>query len=145
MARIIDATADLFARIPHALIGLMGRLSMAWLFWSDGRARVGGSWNILDPRPGTMAMFRGGYDISYVPAGLAATAVQAAEHLLPVLLALGLASRFAALGLVVLIIVFEVFVHPGPYAIHGDWGAVLLMIIKYGPGSISLDEALGRR
>jgi putative oxidoreductase len=135
----------LFARIPHALIGLLGRVSLAWIFWATGRARMGGSWNLLEPRGASVAMFRGGYDIRYVPYEFAAIAVQLAEFLLPVLLALGLASRFAALGLLVLVIVFELFVQPGPYATHGVWAAVLLMIIKYGPGSISLDEVLGRR
>lgn len=145
MARIIDATANLFERIPYALIGLMGRLSLAWLFWTAGRARVGNSWNILEPRYDTMAMFRGAYDIRYIPYEFAAIATQLAEFLLPILLALGIASRFAALGLLILISVFEIFVHPGPYAVHGAWAALLLMIIKFGPGSLSLDEALGRR
>ncbi|WP_421693765.1 DoxX family protein [Aestuariivirga sp.] len=145
MARLIDATSGLFERIPYAVIGLLGRLSLAWLFWSDGRARMDGSWNVLQPRYETMAMFRGGYDIRYVPYEFAAIAVQVAELALPVLLALGIASRFAALGLLVLVIVFEIFVHPGPYAIHGVWAALLLVIIKFGPGSLSLDEVLGRR
>lgn len=145
MASIVSRTTELLSRIPYALIGLMGRLSIAWLFWADGRARVGHSWNILEPRAATMAMFRGGYDIRHVPYEFAAIAVQVAETVLPVLLALGLATRFAALGLLVLIIVFEVFVHPGPYAIHGAWAALLLVLIKFGPGSLSLDEALGRR
>lgn len=145
MARILDATTGLFERIPYAVIGLLGRLSIAWLFWSDGRARVNGSWNILEPRYETMAMFRGAYDIRYIPYEFAAIAVQVAEFALPVLLAIGIASRFAALGLLILIIVFEIFVHPGPYAIHGVWAAMLLALVKFGPGSISLDEVLGRR
>lgn len=142
---LVNRTTALFASIPYALIGFMGRLSIAWLFWSDGRARVGNGWDLWVPRPGTMGMFRTGYDLSFVPFGAAAIAVQVAEFVLPLLLAVGLATRFAALGLLVLIIVFEVFVHPGPYAIHGAWAALLLMIIKFGPGSLSLDETLGRR
>ncbi len=145
MAGVVGKTTELFSRIPYAVIGLLGRLSLAWLFWADGRARVGHAWNILEPRAATMAMFRGGYDIRYVPYEAAAIAVQVAETVLPVLLAVGLATRFAALGLLVLIVVFEVFVHPGPYAIHGAWAALLLMLIKFGPGSLSVDESLGRR
>ena len=145
MFRIFDATADLLARIPHSVIGLLGRLSLGWIFWTTGRARVDGSWNILEPHGATMAMFRGGYDVPYVPAAAAAIAVQLAEFVLPVLLALGLASRLAALGLLVLIIVLELFVHWGPYAVHGVWATVLLVIIKYGPGTFSLDHLMGRR
>ena len=142
---LVNRTTALFASIPYALIGFMGRLSVAWLFWADGRARVGYGWDVWVPRPATMDMFRTGYDLRFVPFELAAVAVQVAELVLPLLLAVGLATRFAALGLLVLIIVFEVFVHPGPYAIHGAWAALLLMIIKFGPGSLSLDETLGRR
>ena len=50
-----------------------------------------------------------------------------------------------AWGLLALVVVFELFVHPGPYALHAMWAALLLLIIKAGPGSISLDHALGRR
>lgn len=145
MAGLAHKTAELLSRVPYALIGLMGRVSVAWLFWTDGRARVGHGWNVWEPRAGTMAMFRGGYDIRYIPYEMAAIAVQLAELALPLLLAVGLASRVAALGLLMLIIVFEVFVHPGPYAIHATWAALLLMVIKFGPGSLSLDEIMGRR
>ena len=142
---LVNRTTALFARIPYALIGFMGRLSVAWLIWSDGRARIGYGWDVWVPRAATMDMLRGGYDLKFVPFELAAVAVQLTEFVLPLLLAVGLATRFAALGLLVLIIVFEIFVHLGPYGLHGAWAALLLMIIKFGPGSLSLDEILGRR
>jgi putative oxidoreductase len=135
----------LFDRIPYSFIALLARISVAWQFWLDGRARVSGGWNILEPRSSTMTMYLTGYNIRWIPYEYAAIATQLAEFALPILLAVGLASRFAALGLLVLIIVFEIFVHPGPYAIHGTWAALLLLIIKAGPGSISLDSAMGRR
>jgi putative oxidoreductase len=100
---------------------------------------------VWEPRSATMTLYLGGLNIRWIPYEAAAIATQLAEFALPVLLAVGLASRFAALGLLVLVIVFEVFVHPGPYAIHGMWAALLLLIIKAGPGSVSLDSALGRR
>lgn len=135
----------LFDRIPYSLIALVGRVSVAWQFWVAGRARVSDGWNILEPRSATMTMYLGGWNIRWIPYEYAAIATQVAEFALPVLLALGLASRFAALGLLVLLVVFEVYVHPGPYAIHGTWAALLLLIIKAGPGSVSLDHAMGRR
>lgn len=134
----------LFERIPYSFIALLARLSVAWQFWVAGRARLE-DWNILEPHSSTMTMYLGGYNLRWVPYEAAASATQVAEFVLPILLALGLASRFAALGLLVLVIVFEIFVHPGPYALHGMWAALLLLIIKAGPGSLSLDHALGRR
>ena len=145
MLRLFDPLLRLFERIPYSFVALLARLSLAWQFWVAGRARVDGNWNILEPRSATMTMYLGGYNIRWIPYEAAAIATQLAEFALPMLLAVGLASRFAALGLLVLIIVFEVFVHPGPYALHGAWAALLLLIIKAGPGSFSLDGALGRR
>ena len=143
--RLFDPVIRLFERVPYSLIALMARLSVAWPFWEAGRARVDGSFNILEPRSATMTMFLGGFNIRWIPYEAAATATQVAEFALPILLAVGLASRFAALGLLVLLAVFEIFVHPGPYALHGSWAALLLLIIKAGPGRVSLDSVLGRR
>ena len=145
MLRLFDPLIRLFERIPYSFIALLARLSVAWPLWEAGRVRVSGGWDVVTPRSSTMTMYLGGYNIRWIPYEAAAIATQLAEFALPILLAVGLASRFAALGLLVLIIVFEVFVHPGPYALHGAWAALLLLIIKAGPGSFSLDGALGRR
>ena len=126
MLRLFDPLIRLFERIPYSFIALLARLSVAWPLWEAGRVRVSGGWDVVTPRSSTMTMYLGGYNIRWM-------------------LAVRLASRFAALGLLVLIIVFEVFVHPGPYALHGAWAALLLLVIKAGPGSFSLDGALGRR
>ena len=145
MLRLFDPLIRLFERIPYSFIALLARLSVAWPLWEAGRVRVSGGWDVVTPRSSTMTMYLGGSHIRWIPYGAAAVAAQLAEFALPILLAVGLASRFAALGLLVLIIVFEVFVHPGPYALHGAWAALLLLVIKAGPGSFSLDGALGRR
>ena len=145
MLRLLDPLIRLFERIPYSFIALLARLSVAWPLWEAGRVRVSGGWDVVTPHYSTMTMYLGGYNIRWIPYEAAAIATQLAEFALPILLAVGLASRFAALGLLVLIIVFEVFVHPGPYALHGAWAALLLLVIKAGPGSFSLDGALGRR
>ena len=142
---MIASLIRLFERIPYSFIALLARLSVAWQVWMAGRARVDDGWDVWVPRSSTMTMYLGGVNLRWIPYEAAAIATQVAEFALPILLALGLASRFAALGLLVLVVVFEIFVHPGPYAIHGMWAALLLLIIKAGPGSVSLDSAMGRR
>ena len=142
---LFDPIIRLLERIPYSFIALLARLSVAWPIWEAGRARVSGSWNIIEPRSATMTMYLGGWSIRWIPYEAAAIATQLAEFALPILLAVGLASRFAALGLLVLLIVFEFFVHAGPYALHGAWAALLLLIIKAGPGRFSLEYMLGRR
>jgi putative oxidoreductase len=144
MTRLIDWLIGLLARIPHSLIGLVGRLSIGLVFWNSGRSKVDG-WNIFHVNSKTLFLFREEYKVPYAPPELAALAAQVSEHLLPLLLFVGLATRFSALGLLIMTLVIQLFVYPGAYVLHGTWAAVLLMLIKYGPGSLSLDYLIYRR
>lgn len=134
----------LFTRIPHALLGLLGRLAIALVFWNSGRAKVSG-WNIFDVSDATLFLFREEYKLPVIPPELAALAAQVAEHVLPVLLVLGLLTRLSAAGLLVMTLVIQVFVYPNAYVAHAGWAAILLMLMKYGPGEISLDHLFRRR
>jgi putative oxidoreductase len=68
-----------------------------------------------------------------------------AEHLFPVLILVGLATRLSAAALLVMTLTIQVFVYPGAYPTHGVWAAVLLYLMKQGAGPISLDHLIGRR
>jgi hypothetical protein len=67
------------------------------------------------------------------------------EHALPLLLLLGLGTRFAALGLLVMTAVIQLLVYPAAYPTHGAWAAVLLWLMVRGPGVVSLDHLLAAR
>ena len=69
----------------------------------------------------------------------------AAGKFITILLVLGLASRFAALGLLAMTAVIQVFVYPGAWPTHGVWAACLLLVAARGPGPWSLDHVLARR
>ncbi len=144
MRRMIYSLIRLFESVPHWLLALLGRVSVALVFWNSGRTKVDG-WNIFHVNDKTLFLFREEYKVPYLPSELAALMAQVAEHVLPALLIAGLASRFSALGLLAMTLVIQIFVYPGAYVTHGLWAAVLLMIIKYGPGQISLDHMLARR
>ena len=68
-----------------------------------------------------------------------------AEHLFPLLILVGLATRFSALALLGMTLVIQLFVYPGAYATHGTWAAVLLYLMAQGPGKLSLDHWLASR
>ena len=132
------------ARTPHSLIGLIGRLAIGLVFWNSGRTKVQ-DWNIFHVNDSTLFLFKEEYKLPVVPPELAALGAQVAEHAFPILLILGLATRFSALALLVMTLVIQIFVYPNAYVVHGTWAAILLMLIKYGPGQISADNFISRR
>ncbi|MDV7393651.1 DoxX family protein, partial [Arthrospira platensis SPKY1] len=93
----------------------------------------------------TVLLFQYEYQLPLLPPTLAAVLATVAEHVFPVLILLGLATRFSALALLVMTLVIQVFVYPNAYPTHGVWAAVLLYLIAKGPGVISLDHWIARR
>jgi putative oxidoreductase len=67
----------------------------------------------------------------------------AAEILLPILLVLGLATRLAAFGLLIMTLVVELTV-PDGWPIHVTWAAMALGVMAWGPGRISLDHWIAK-
>jgi putative oxidoreductase len=65
------------------------------------------------------------------------------EIIFPLLLVLGLGTRFAALGLLFMTGVVELTV-PDGWPIHITWAAMALAIMAWGPGRLSIDYALCR-
>ncbi len=151
----IRRAVALMSRLPHAPIALLGRFSLAAVFWSSGQTKVEGlAIDLIDgtvelgvPRlsPTAIELFRDEYRLPLLSPDLAAVMAASAEHLLPVLLLVGLGTRFAALGLLAMTAVIQLLVYPGAYATHGVWAAVLLWLVARGPGVVSVDHWLARR
>ena len=68
----------------------------------------------------------------------------AAEHVLPILLILGLFTRLGAVGILAMTLVIQIFVYPSAYALHASWAAMALLLMKQGAGRVSLDNLLTR-
>ncbi|WP_419735815.1 DoxX family protein [Pseudomonas sp. COR18] len=124
------------------LLLLLARLGIASVFWLSGRTKVEG---LLTIRPGTYSLFRDEYALPLLPPELAAHLATYAEHLFPLLLVLGLATRFSALALLGMTLVIEIFVYPDAWPTHLTWAALLLLLIGRGAGSWALDRRLGWR
>lgn len=128
-----------FETIPDAPVALMLRVFPALVFWQSGRTKVEG----LSIKESTWFLFEHEYALPFIPHELAAVGATVAEHLLPVLLVLGLATRLSAVGLLGMTAVIQVFVYPDAWMTHGLWAAPLLAVVARGPGRWSLDHALG--
>jgi putative oxidoreductase len=123
--------------LPPALQLLLARAGIAAVFFLSGRTKVQG-W--LTIKPSTYELFRSEYQLPLIPAELAAPLTTYAEHLLPLLLVLGLCTRHAALALLGMTAVIEIFVYPNAWPTHLLWAAVLLPLIAHGGGKWSLDR-----
>lgn len=131
----------LLARIPDGVMVLLARVGMAGLFWRSGQTKVDG-WQVTDS---TVGLFADEYKVPVLPPEVAAWLAAGAEHLFPVLLIVGLATRISALGLIVMTLVIQVFVYPASWPDHLTWLAALLLIAVKGPGPLSVDALIGRR
>lgn len=127
------------SRAPLDLTALMLRVFPALVFWQSGRTKVEG-WAITDS---TWFLFEHEYALPLIPPHLAAVMATVAEHVLPVLMILGLMTRLSALGLLGMTAVIQIFVYPSAWATHGLWAAALLGIVTLGPGRVSLDRVIG--
>lgn len=142
------------SRIPHTVIALIGRIAIAGTFWRSGQTKVQGfaidiaegRFQLGIPRfaDSTVELFRDEYKLPVIPPEVAALLATVAEHVFPILLLIGLATRFSALALLIMTLVIQIFVYPGAWPIHATWAAVLLYLLARGGGAISLDAAIGR-
>lgn len=147
--------AGLFGRIPDSFIAAVGRFSIAAVFWSSGETKVQGfAVNFIDgefhfgwPRlsDSAVALFREEYKLPLLDPTVAAVMSATAEHVFPILLLAGLATRLSATALLVMTLVIEVFVYPGAYPTHGTWAAVLLFLMARGGGKLSADHWIATR
>jgi putative oxidoreductase len=124
--------------LPDELLWLVGRFAIAAVFFLSGRTKVEG---VLTVTPSTVELFRSEYALPLLDPVVAAHAAAYAEHFFPILLVLGLFTRVAALALLGMTAVIQVFVYPDAWSTHLTWAAILLVLIGRGPGAWSLDRA----
>lgn len=124
---------------------LFTRIVLAGIFWRSGRTKVDeGSW--LSISETTFVLFQEEYKGVPLPGDVAAIMATVSEHLFPVLLVLGLFTRFSALALLGMTIVIQIFVYPEAWwQVHALWAALALILIMRGAGIVSLDAALLHR
>ena len=121
------------------------RLALASVFWWSGRSKIEeGTW--LSISDGTYFLFENEYTGVPLPPEFAAVMATAAEHILPILLVVGLATRLSALGLFMMTMVIQVFVYPEAFwSVHLLWFALAMVLITHGAGRLSLDHIIDRR
>ena len=135
--RIADV---LTALVGHGLLALAARVAVGAIFFFSGRTKVEGFLTVSDS---AYTLFREDYKVPLLPPEFAAHMATYAEHLFPVLLVLGLFTRFSALALLGMTAVIQIFVYPDAWPTHLSWAALMLYLIGRGAGPLSLDHAIG--
>ena len=148
LTTLIDQAVSIVRWIaPPFLAQLMLRLALAVPFWKSGILKWNGFLQLNDT---AIYLFTDEFKL-HLPGGpydFPAPAVMAflsgcGEIIFPVLLVLGLGTRFAALGLLFMTCIVELTV-PDGWPIHLTWAAMAPGIMAWGPGRLSVDYALGR-
>jgi putative oxidoreductase len=129
-----------FAAIPLDLIALIARICVGAVFFRSGLLKLKSFENAV-------FLFESEYplpDLPFFTPQITASITMAAELALPVLLFAGFLTRFAALGLLIMTLVIQIFVYPNAFDTHGTWAVGLLFLMKYGAGYVSVDYLLFR-
>ena len=137
MRDLIETAVSVLKSIPNDLISYLARIGIGTTFFRSGMLKLDGWAN-----GNTLTLFREEYRLPVIPPEIAASLATAAELSLPLLLFVGLGTRFAALALLFMTLVIEVFVYPNAFDTHGVWAVALLFLMKYGAGAFSLDSVI---
>ncbi len=137
--RIAD---HLDALVGHTLLALSARIALASVFFLSGRTKVDGLLTVSDS---AYTLFREDYRVPLLPPEWAAHLATYAEHLFPLLLLLGLATRLSAFALLGMTTVIQLFVYPDAWPTHLTWFVPMAYLIGRGGGELSLDRVLGVR
>ena len=130
-----------------SLVQLVMRVALAVPFWKSGILKWDGFLKLSDV---AVTLFTDEFMIHlpggpyHYPAPTVMTFLSGCgEITFPVLLVLGLFTRFAALGLLGMTVIVELTV-PDGWPVHITWAAMALGIMAWGPGRVSLDHLVRR-
>ena len=145
---LADKGNDLVRAIATpSMVQFVLRLALAVPFWRSGILKWVGFLKLNDT---AVALFSDEFML-HLPGGPYHFPVPTAmaflsglgEVCFPVLLILGLGTRFAGLGLLLMTVIVELTV-PDGWPVHITWAAMALSIMCWGPGRFSIDHWAGR-
>jgi putative oxidoreductase len=148
-ARVLDTILGRLAVGAAAAAPPLLRIALAVPFLKSGLTK----WEaFLSLSPAAVFLFEDEFKLHILGGtyGLPAPEILAwidgvAEIVLPVLLMVGLATRFSALGLLVMTGIIQLVVPEGWANFHLPWAALAVAIVAMGPGTLSVDHLIERQ
>ncbi len=149
MMNLVDALENLITKgVPDWLASLVLRLGVAIPFWKSGLTKWDG-FGVLSETP--VILFENefllhimGQEYSFPFPTLMAYASSIGEIILPILVVLGLFTRFAALGLLLMTLIIQL-TFPDAWPLHLTWAAMAMGVIYLGGRQLSMDRLLLKR
>ena len=142
----IRSIIDFLSRTALVLAPPILRIALAVPFFKSGLTKWSG---FLSLSPAATFLFEEQFKLHIFGGvyGMPAPALLAlfdsvAEIALPILLVVGLATRFSAFGLLIMTGVIQLVVPEGWANFHLPWAALAVAIIALGPGPLSLDQMI---
>ena len=146
-----EGLAGLILRVNGAIQSIAGpsltqfilRIALATPFWRSGVRKWDGFLQLNDTATYLFAhelklhLPGGPYD--FPAPSITAFLSGSGEIIFPILLLIGFATRFAALGLLAMTIIIQLTVPTG-WPVHITWAAMAMAIMAWGPGKISIDQ-----
>jgi putative oxidoreductase len=142
----VDRAIEVIRAIARpSFVQLVLRIALAVPFWRSGILKWSGFLQLNDT---AVLLFSDEFKL-HLPGGpyaFPAPEVMAfmsgsVEILAPIFLVLGLATRFAALALLVMTCIVELTV-PDGWPVHITWAAMAFGIMAWGPGRLSVDYGI---
>jgi len=146
LTRIFTTTTGIMSKIQLCQLAILARFVMATIFWKSAMTKIAFSaegvaefslaqiwhvislnWTVADS---TYMLFEYEYDLPVIP------------FLLPIALVLGFFTRYAALAMLGMTMVIQIFVYPELWTVHALWALALLVIMSKGGGRLSLDRLI---
>ena len=136
--KTLDKLIACLEAVPYSVLAVPLRFGVAVIFWNSAQVKLI-NWQR------TVELFAEEYRVPLLPPELAAQMALAIEIACPILLVLGLMTRFAVAVLLGMTAVIQTFVYPEAWPTHLQWTAMMLVLLCRGAGAFSLDHLLWRR
>ncbi|NIY93214.1 DoxX family protein [Vibrio diazotrophicus] len=123
------------------IVLLISRIWVSWVFFNSGLTKIT-TWS------STLYLFEWEYQVPFISWKVAAYLATAAELVIPIFLLLGLFGRLSAAALfavnITAVISYPLLWERGFYD-HQLWGMMMLTVMIWGPGSLSIDRWINRK
>ena len=139
MKKLYKLLNDGFESIPTPFMVLLARIAIVAVFLRSGLLKLSGMGD-----GSTLAMFTGEIRLPLLPPEIAAWLFTAAELGLPALVLVGLLTRFAAFGLLLVTALTAAF-NLHALDMYLMWAVALLFVMRHGAGRLSLDYLISSR